>query len=107
MGTGENLEFTGFQFHYNGARDSRFLARGSPCVRRKFSDHRLHLAQQDILFKSVLGRYGPRWPVRNDSNDCPDGRLASILFRKFQASATRSQLLLQLLAGHHTGREEG
>jgi site-specific recombinase XerD len=29
----ENLEFAGFQFQYNGARDSRFLARGSPCVR--------------------------------------------------------------------------
>ncbi len=32
---------------------------------RKFSDHRLHLAQQDILLKGVLGGYGLCRPVRN------------------------------------------
>jgi hypothetical protein len=33
-------------------------------VLRKPADHRLHLGQQDILFKSVLGGYGLCWPVR-------------------------------------------
>ena len=32
---------------------------------RKFSNHRLHLCQQDILFKSVLCGYGLCRPVRD------------------------------------------
>ena len=32
---------------------------------RKSSDHRLHLGQQDIPFKGVLGGYGLCWPVRD------------------------------------------
>jgi hypothetical protein len=31
----------------------------------KFSDDRLHLGQQDILFEGVLGGYGLCWPVRD------------------------------------------
>jgi len=38
----ENLEFAGFQFQYNGARDSRFLARGRP------KDHVAEL-RQDVI----------------------------------------------------------
>ena len=32
---------------------------------RKFSDHWLHLGQQDILLKGVLGGYGLCCPVRD------------------------------------------
>jgi len=34
-------------------------------VLRKFSDHRLHLGQQDIFLKGVLGGYRLCWPVRD------------------------------------------
>src|SRR5260370_41282317 len=61
----ENLEFASLQFQYDGARDSGFLPRGGPRVLRKFSDHRLYLGQQNILFKRVLGGYGLCWPVRD------------------------------------------
>ena len=65
MAASENLELAGLEFEYHGARDSGFFARGSPCVLRKFSNHRLHLGQQDILFKSVLCGYGLCRPVRD------------------------------------------
>ena len=52
-----------FSTTVRGIRDS--LREAGPCVLRKSSDHRLHLGQQDIQFKSVLCGYGLCRPVRD------------------------------------------
>lgn len=65
MAAGENLELSRLQFEDHGAGDTQFLARCSPGLFRETPDHWLHLGQQDILFKRVLGGYGLCWPVRD------------------------------------------
>jgi len=60
----ENLELAGLQFENHGARDTQFLAGCAPGSFRETPDRWLSLGQQHVVFKSVLRRYGLRWPVR-------------------------------------------
>jgi hypothetical protein len=58
----ENLEFAGrFSTTVRAIRDS--LREAVHACSASFRDHRLHLGQQDILFKGVLCGYGLCWPV--------------------------------------------